>query len=482
MATTLVSTGLQFPDASIQTTAVTAGQFTATASGAITNGNKLVVNSDGTVSAVAATSITPVVNAKFAYRNGNPATFLASAFNGTYFVFVYTVSSTAYAICGKLNGTNIIFGNEVTLEASSTSQDVTCDTSTGNFVLSWVNTGGAGKACVASVTDNVLTTYTAVSVATAGVIACEYDSTNNKVVFAYGYGSNQGFAKVGTISGNDLTVGTAANFTTSVPADTICLQEDKTNGKIVVAYRNTSSGNQGFAAVGTVSGTSISFGTPVQFGGDTDILRIKSTYDTTNSKIIFTYSYNGETSYTIVATVSGTSISFGTEQTFATDTSAYPAVAYDFANQKVFLTYSNDTLGGCEYVSGTLSGTSISYGTPAVFDTDGGGAFANVAIRGLGILVNYYDGTGTIGGRGVLISTSSTNLTSKNYVGIANNSYSNGATATVQTTGSVDDAQSGLTTGKPYYLQMDGSLSLAPDPLNVYAGLSISATKIVVKG
>jgi hypothetical protein len=481
MATTLVSTGLQFPDASIQTTAVTAGQFTATASGAITNGNKLVVNANGTVSAVVATAITPVVNAKLAYRNGNPATNLACAFNGTYFVFVYTVSSAAYAICGKLNGTNIIFGNEVTLQSSATSQDVTCDTSTGNFVLAWA-TSASGNACVASVTDNVITTYTSIGVATAGVIACEYDSTNNKVVFAYAYSSNQGFAKVGTISGNNITVGTAANFTTNVPADTICLQEDKTNGKIVVAYQDSSSSAQGFAAVGTVSGTSISFGTPVQFGGDTGIGGIKSTYDTTNSKIIFAYSYGGETSYTIVATVSGTSISFGTEQTFATNTSAYPAIAYDFANQKVFLTYSNDTLGGCEYVSGTLSGTSISYGTPVVFDTDNGQAFANVAIRGLGILVNYYDSTGTIGGRGVVISTSSTNLTSKNYIGIANNTYSNGATATVQTIGSVDDAQSGLTTGSPYYLQMDGTLSTAADPLNVYAGIAISATKIVVKG
>ena len=40
------------------------------------------------------------------------------------------------------------------------------------------------------------------------------------------------------------------------------------------------------------------------------------------------------------------------------------------------------------------------------------------------------------------------NLTSTNFLGISNAAYSNGDTATIQTVGAQDDAQSGLTVGK----------------------------------
>ena len=47
-----------------------------------------------------------------------------------------------------------------------------------------------------------------------------------------------------------------------------------------------------------------------------------------------------------------------------------------------------------------------------------------------------------------------TNLTAENYAGIADAAvYADAATATIQTAGSVDDAQSGLTPGQAYYVQ-----------------------------
>ena len=47
---------------------------------------------------------------------------------------------------------------------------------------------------------------------------------------------------------------------------------DSTNEKVVIAYRDQGNSNQGTAIVGTVSGTSISFGSEVVFNsGNTDI-------------------------------------------------------------------------------------------------------------------------------------------------------------------------------------------------------------------
>ncbi|MDP6585888.1 MAG: hypothetical protein QF535_14625, partial [Anaerolineales bacterium] len=61
--------------------------------------------------------------------------------------------------------------------------------------------------------------------------------------------------------------------------------------------------------------------------------------------------------------------------------------------------------------------------------------------------------TGTIGTTGV------TNLTADNFLGISDGAYSSGATATIQLSGATDDAQSGLTTGSTYYVQPNGSLA-----------------------
>lgn len=74
------------------------------------------------------------------------------------------------------------------------------------------------------------------------------------------------------------------------------------------------------------------------------------------------------------------------------------------------------------------------------------------------------------------------NITSENFIGFSNASYADGATATIQIVGAVDDAQSGLTAGQKYYVQGDGSLSTTPSTPEVYAGIAVASNKIIVKG
>jgi len=75
-----------------------------------------------------------------------------------------------------------------------------------------------------------------------------------------------------------------------------------------------------------------------------------------------------------------------------------------------------------------------------------------------------------------------TNVTAENFIGFANADYANGATATVEIAGNINDDQSGLTAGQEYFVQGDGSLSLTADDPSVSAGKALSATKILVKG
>ena len=74
------------------------------------------------------------------------------------------------------------------------------------------------------------------------------------------------------------------------------------------------------------------------------------------------------------------------------------------------------------------------------------------------------------------ISSLVQNLTAENYVGISDG-RTNGQTATIQVTGSVDDAQSGLTAGQAYYVQHNGTISETADNPSVFAGTSVSASK-----
>jgi len=72
------------------------------------------------------------------------------------------------------------------------------------------------------------------------------------------------------------------------------------------------------------------------------------------------------------------------------------------------------------------------------------------------------------------------NVTNENYAGISDGAYASGATATIQTSGAVDDAQSGLTAGQAYFLQSSGSLATAPGTPRVFAGVAVSSTKLLI--
>ena len=75
-----------------------------------------------------------------------------------------------------------------------------------------------------------------------------------------------------------------------------------------------------------------------------------------------------------------------------------------------------------------------------------------------------------------------TNLTTENFIGIAAESISDGATGKVTIFGGTNSGQTGLTTAQKYYVQNDGSLGTSAGNPSVVAGTSISSTKIIVKG
>jgi|9_EtaG_2_1085328.scaffolds.fasta_scaffold16736_2 hypothetical protein len=86
----------------------------------------------------------------------------------------------------------------------------------------------------------------------------------------------------------------------------------------------------------------------------------------------------------------------------------------------------------------------------------------------------------TDGTVGIVTVNGSTNLTSENYIGIAAEAIADGATGKINVVGGINQGQTGLTTGKTYYVQNNGTLSTSAGSPSVVAGNSISSTKIIV--
>jgi hypothetical protein len=202
--------------------------------------------------------------------------------------------------------------------------------------------------------------------ASTSMIAATYDTLNNKLVVAYRDAGNLGYgtAAVGTISGGTITFGTPVVFSTlDMYNDTVSATFDSLNNRVVIAYCDTFATSR--VIVGTVSGTSISFGTAVQVGSTNQSYWVSCTFDSANGKVVVAYSIANATYRGIaqVGTVSGTSISFGGQVIFeATNANTTAMLAFDSANGKVVFCYAINT-GVFKASVGTVSGTSISFGT-----------------------------------------------------------------------------------------------------------------------
>ena len=74
-----------------------------------------------------------------------------------------------------------------------------------------------------------------------------------------------------------------------------------------------------------------------------------------------------------------------------------------------------------------------------------------------------------------------TDITTENFIGFSKAAYTNGQTATIKVVGNVT-TQSGLTPGRQYYVQNNGTLGLAAATPSIEAGKALTATSLLIKG
>ena len=466
----------------------------AVASGTLTNGTPVVVNSDGTVSVVggASESIGSVVNFASAITDTPHSTFDSS--NGKIVIAYRDEQNSDYvtAIVGTVSGTSISFGTEVVVDSVAINGEIPIvyDANAQKIVIFYYDSSGnSQKAKVGTVSGTSISFGSSTQITTQNptFAAATYDANAQKVV--YFFADAGGFADggypnaiVGTVSGTSISFGSNTAIK-SAASDYLSIAYDSNAQKVVACWQDQGNSNYGTAAVGTISGTSISFGTPVVFqNASTEYTSIA--FDSSNNKVVVAYQEGGANndSYAIVGTVSGTSISFGTRVQITTNTAQNHNVVYDSNAQKVVITYrdfGNSSYG--TYVVGTVSGTSITLGTSTVFEA-AGSQFPSLAFDSTNnkVVISYRGSSDY--GRSRVLQVAFTNLTSENYIGISRSGAADTAGAIIDTQGAIADNLSGLTAGQSYYVQTDGTLSATADDPSVFAGTAVSATKLIVKG
>ncbi len=465
------------------------------ASGVLPNGKPVVVNADGTVSEV---KILPDNIGSFTAvdNDGGDTSAVFDSANNKVIIAYFKNNFGGYGVVGTVSGDSISFGTPVLFDADAFDNfSIAFDSTNNKAIISYrhkiSSSSFKGYSIVGTVSGTSISfgsvaEFASFSSNTTLFSATAFDSNSGKFVVSYrdGSNSNYGTSKVGTISGTSISFGSATVFN-SATSGHMSSTFDSSNNKVIVTYQNSGNSFRGTAKVGTVSGTSISFGSAVVFNtGNTQDM--SSTFDSFNNKVVIAYrdNSNSDIGHAVVGTVSGTSISFGTEVQFDGSDSYSTAIAFDSNSNKVVVAW-RDTTSADDYgklVVGTVSGTSISFESSSFFSSESANDLAATFDSNSNKVVVASKVSGGVGLGALVFSVSGTNLTSENFIGTAASGAPDGKAAKINIKGAVDDNQSGLTAGQSYYVQTDGTLGTTPADPSVFAGTAVSANKLIVKG
>tara|TARA_B100000530_G_scaffold6889_1_gene5751 strand:- start:419 stop:2113 length:1695 start_codon:yes stop_codon:yes gene_type:complete len=182
---------------------------------------------------------------------------------------------------------------------------------------------------------------------------------NGKVVaLARRSSDNTGHCAVGTISGTTITWGDWATFEASNCDGIVRGVYDPNSDKFIVFWKNSS--NTG-AKVISVSGTTPSFGSVYAVSAGT-LEGLECCMDTDTNQIAVHMKNSSNVANVYMVAISGTTLSWGTGVQVATSNSYAPGVTYDTKNNKVILGLGYDagqSNNAWAYI-GTVSGSSIS--------------------------------------------------------------------------------------------------------------------------
>jgi len=457
------------------------------ASGTITSGKPVILNSAGTVTEVSGSSV----------LNGTASNFLSES--GAYSAVAYDTTNNqglvVYrdnngAIKGRIitvdSSNNITYGTETTIHTASNTSDTTAvyDSTHQRYVVMFrdENTYGQARTLSPSGTGGSAAftvgnaTYFPVSASNnirATFLDSCFDPDTGQVIVAFADTSNSNhfYMSVGEVrtSPEDIQWGTAVAVDTGGACSSFSVTYDTTANRVLALWELD--GTSGKAVVGTVtSGTIGSFGSVVNYTSNP--YRPGAAYNVDNNCILVLFRNDAGSNYlnAIGAKVDGSdnSVVFGTAVVITSEYSeSYPqGVTYSTAIDKFTAAYY--LTAGYQYRNFNVSSAAtpvVTLGTAVTFPSSSDGIYANYYDPDEDAVVFTWRG---VGGPWVAqaITPGSTNLSATSFIGITASAIANAATGSVNMLGGINEAQTGLTIGSDYYVQDDGSLNTATSAVN----------------
>jgi hypothetical protein len=408
--------------------------------GVITNGSLLPNQASATFGTDVAFQSGEAIYESICYDTANDKIVIA---------YMHNVIGAQYgkAIVGTVSGTSISFGSAVTFNAATTNRmSIAFDASASKVVISYTNDGnsGYGTAIVGTVSGTSISFGTAVvfESASTGRPTISYDANASKHLIVYKDVGNSNYLTgiVGTVSGTSISFGTAVALRNTV-VSALALAYDSTAQKHALVYVNSDASNRGDAGVVSISGTTPSVGTFTD-GLTASMQRPSATYDSSSGKVVVAYQDNDNSDYATAAvgTISGTSITFGSAVVVNAASSLAIEAVYDATSNATFVLYKdggNSSYGTAK--GGIVSGTNISFGSATVFLTanPGGDIAAAIDTDNNKLVAAYVDYGNSQNGTAVVGTPSS-----------AVPNFTIGSTYYVQDDGTLSTTSSSVTAGK----------------------------------
>jgi hypothetical protein len=364
-----------------------------------------------------------------AFHEGPTFDIAAVALSGTEIVITYRAQDefppSGTAIAGALTGGGFFWGSPSVFNAGSTNDIATVALSASDFVVAYSdgensNWGTAIRGTLASGSltwgdESVFHTG-----ATSGVAMAALSPTDLVVAYVDGANFNRGTAITGTLSGGDLTWGDASLFNPGGTSHLAIAALSETD--VIVAYQDGGDSYRGMAIAGTLGAGELAWGDEIPFN----------------------------------------------EGAAASQSSVVPlsATAFVIAYQESENGYRGTA------VIGELDGGEVAWINRAVFNASYTVDIVVAPLPATEFVIAYAD----VGNAGAGTARVPDRM-ARRVIGIAAGAATGGEPVTV-ITGGVADGYAGLTPGRTYYWQGDGSLGTTWTPVRV--GLALSESELLL--
>ena len=476
------------------------------ASGALPNGKPVILNSNGTATAVGLANISEQKGALVTYDTGpveGPSAIVHDS-NSNRIAIAYGDANNGKkptVIIGTVaaNG-NLSFGTPVVISNDSVYYNIiTAVFTNNNKVAICYHTGTTGstnlRIYTGVISGSTISMSSGLSISDTNTNDIEprlaIDSGNFVMLAYLGESSSQAGVRLRSINvngSNPALNGSALNLgADSVGQGGVSISLAYNGSAHLVTHTSGTSGVNLTGASITRSGSTL---TKVSSASFTSKARLVDTsYHSGQDVFLVAYrdSVRGNDGYLVAFKLDASNaVTVGTEIEYDTVVGGDNIpIDYGHATDMNVIFKNAMSSSYCSNQPITLSGTSITLGTIQILQSVNS-AYVSAVFDSTNTTtaIVFVDYTNNNGSKVFTFRSahSIANLTATNFLGTATAAYTNGQTASIMLKGGISDNQSSLTVGSTYFVQPLGTLATSAGTPSVIAGRAVSATSLLLNG